>query len=131
MIMSLHCIGVHLTTNSKLSTVKYSPAGVSRLKARYLHGLPIAKTGWPKHCVMQYVRLAFVKKEDIILNKSFNEITELTLRGEVDLILKMKEPLSELRDIFHYQNKPCPRLILVMGAPGEYCKVISSGSDVI
>ena len=71
MIMSLHCTGVHLPT------VKYNSAGVSRLKARYLQ---VAKTGWPKHCVMQYVGLALVKKKDITLrNKSFNEITELTL----------------------------------------------------
>jgi len=34
---------------------------VSRLQARYLRGLLTAKTGWPKHHVIQYVRLALVK----------------------------------------------------------------------
>ena len=51
------------------------------------------------------------------------EITRLTLQGQVDEILLRKEPLGGLKDIFHYKNKPCPRLILIMGAPGEYYKV--------
>ena len=66
-----------------------------------------------------------MEKEDVTLrDESLNMITELTLRGEVDKILKKKEQLGELRDIFHYQNKPCPRLILIMGGPGEYYKVL-------
>jgi len=93
---------------------------VSRLQARYLRGLPTAKTGWPKHRVIQYIRLALVEKEDVTRNdKNLNEITKLSLLGEVDYILKRKTQLGELIDIFHYQNKPCPRLILVMGGPGE------------
>ena len=61
-----------------------------------------------------------VEKEDVTrYDKRLNEITKLTVRGEVDMILKKKEPLGELRDIFHYRNKPCPRLILIMGGPGE------------
>jgi len=52
--------------------------------------------------------------------KDLDEITTLTLRGQVDEILLKKEQLGGLRDIFHYQNKPCPRLILVIGGPGEY-----------
>ena len=105
--------------------MKYSAIGVSRLQARYIRGLPTAKTGWPKHQVMHYVRLALVEKEDVTLrDEGLNVITKLTLRGEVDKILKKKEQLGELRDIFHYQNKPCPRLILIMGGPGEYYKVL-------
>ena len=46
------------------------------------------------------------------------EITRLTLHGQVDEILLRKEQLSELSDIFHYQNKPCPRLIIITGGPG-------------
>ena len=62
-----------------------------------------------------------MEKEDVTLrDENLNEITKLTLQGEVDKILKKKEQLSGLRDIFHYQNKPCPRLILIMGGPGEY-----------
>ena len=58
-------------------------------------------------------------------DKNLEEITRLTLKGQVDEILLKKEQLGELRDIFHYQSKPCPRLILIMGGPGEsvYYKV--------
>ena len=75
------------------------------------------------HRVTQYVRLALVEKEDVtIRDEKLNEITKLTLQGDVDKILKKKKPLSDLKDIFHYQNKPIPRMILLMGAPGEYYK---------
>ena len=64
-------------------------------------------------------------KEDVtIRDENLNEITKLSLQGEVDQILKKKKPLGDLKDIFHYQDKPCPRLILIMGAPGEYYKVL-------
>jgi len=100
--------------------MRFPSATMTRIQARYLRRLPTAKTGWPKHLVTQYVRLALVEKEDVTLkDKNLNEITRLTLQGEVDKILKKKEPLGELRDIFHYQNKPCPRLILIVGGPGE------------
>ena len=86
---------------------KSKPIDVTKIQARYLRGLPTAKTSWPKHLVTQYVRLALVEKEDVTLqDKNLNEITNLTLQGEVDKILKKKEPLGELRDIFHYHNKP-------------------------
>ena len=94
---------------------------VSRLKVRYKKLLPTGKTDWPKHKVTQYVRLAIVKKEDVTLrDKHLNELTRLTLQGDVDKILKKKEPLGDLKDIFHYNNEDCPRLILIMGGPGEY-----------
>ena len=101
--------------------MKCSPLDVSRLKARYIKLLPTGKTDWPKHKVTQYVRLAIVEKEDVTLkDEHLDELTRLTLRGDVDNILKKKQPISDLRDIFHYKNKPCPRLILIMGGPGEY-----------
>ena len=70
----------------------------------------------------KYIRLALVEKEDITLkDKSLNEFTTLTMQGDIDKILKKKEPLDhDLRSIFCYQNKPCPRLILIMGGPGEH-----------
>ena len=72
-----------------------------------------------------------MEKEDVALRDDhLNEITKLTLKSEVDKILKKKQPLSDLKDIFHYENKPCPRLILIMGGPGEYdewCEVAISG----
>ena len=69
----------------------------------------------------EFVRLALVDKEDVILkDENLNEVTKLTLQGDVDRILKKKVPLADLREIFHYENKPCPRLIAIMGGPGEY-----------
>ena len=116
-------IGVHTTTESdsegSAPTVKLCSIDVSRLKARYLNQPPTCKTDWPKHNVYHYVRLALVEKEDVTLrDEHLNEITKL---GEVDKILKKKQPLSDLKDIFYYEDKPCPRLVLIMGGPGE-CK---------
>ena len=94
---------------------------IERLKARYLRLQSTAKTDWPKHKVTQYIRLAIVEKEDVTLrDQNLNEVTKLTLQGDVDRILKKKQPLGDLREIFHYENKPFPRLILIMGGPGEY-----------
>ena len=71
--------------------------------------------------MFHYVRLAIVEKEHVTArDEHLNEITKLTLKGEVDKILKKKRPLGDLKDIFHYENKLCPRLILIMGGPGEY-----------
>ena len=101
--------------------VKSSPLDARRLKARYSKLLSTAKIDWPKHKATPYVRLALIEKEgDTINDKKFDEFTRLTLQGDVDKILKKKKPLSDLRDIFHYENEPCPRLILIMGGPGEY-----------
>ena len=101
--------------------MKFSPIDVSRLKSRYLRQLPTAKTDWPKHKVTEYIRLALVEQEDVTLkDEDLNEVTKLTLQGDVDRISKKKVPLADLREIFHYENKPCPRLIVIMGGPGEY-----------
>ena len=121
--ITLHSTGLQLTTtmksNSGLSTLL--PADIERLKTRYLRLLPTAKTDWPKHKVTEYIRLAIIEKEDVTLkDKNLNEVTKLTLQGDVDRILKKKVPLADLREIFHYENKPCPRLIVIMGGPGEY-----------
>ncbi|XP_065888160.1 NACHT, LRR and PYD domains-containing protein 12-like isoform X2 [Dysidea avara] len=115
--------GLHLATTQCTSgppavkKFKYeSLIDIERLKARYLRQPPTSKTDWPKHRVTQYVRLALVENEDVTLqDENLNEITKLTLKGDVDKILKKKVPLGDLKDIF---NKPCPRLILIMGAPG-------------
>jgi len=81
----------------------------------------MAKTDWPEHNVTEYVRLALVKKDDATLrDKNLNEVTKLTLWGDIDKILKKKEWLGDLREIFHYENKPCPWVIVIMGGPGEY-----------
>ena len=92
------------------------PIDVRRLKSRYLRLLPTAK-----NIVMEYVRLAIVEKKDVTFrDENLTEVTKLTLQGNVDRILKKKQPLDDLRKIFHYQGKPLPRLIVIMGGPGEY-----------
>ena len=94
---------------------------VDGLRTRYLEQLPTAKADWPKHLVTSYIRLALVEKEDITdSSDQLNYITTLTLSGGVDRILKKKQPIYDLREIFHYNNQPIPRLILLMGGPGEY-----------
>ena len=115
----VHSTGIHSTTTSEPAPkkMKYSPLDVSRLKARYIKHLSTDHTDWP----LQYVRLALVKGEKVTrADKNLEEITRLTLQGQVDELLLRKERLDDLRDIFHYKNKPCPRLILIMGGPGEY-----------
>ena len=98
-------------------TVKYSPLDVSRLKARYIKHLTTDHTNLP----LQYVRLALVEGEIVTrADTNLEEKTRLILQGQVDEVLLRKEPLGDLRDIFHYQNKPCPRVIVIMGGPGEY-----------
>ena len=94
-----------MTTISEPATknVKSSPLDVSRLKAQYIDLLPTGKTDWPKHKLTRYVRLAIVEKEDVTLrDKNFDELTRLTLQGDVDKILKKKKPLSDLRDIISF-----------------------------
>ena len=123
-ILCILSTGLYSTTTEcigkpALEKFRRSPIDVSRLKARYLRLQPTAKTDWPKHKVTKYIRLAIVKKEDVSLrDKNLNEVTKLTLQGDVDRILKKKQPLDDLREIFHYQNKACPRLIVIMGGPG-------------
>jgi len=117
----LYSIGIHSTTSEPTTKKKTSPP-IKSVQAGYLRQPPISQTDRIKHHVTQYVRLALVEKEDVtIADGNLNEITELTLQGEVDKILKKKESLGDLKDIF---NKPCPRLILIIGAPGEYYKVL-------
>jgi len=124
-VLIVHSTVPHSTTKSTSEsvtmTIRPSPIDVRRLKSRYLRLQPTAKTDWPKHKVTKYVRLALVKKDDLMQrDENLNEVTKLTLRGDVDRILKRKEPLYDLRDIFHYENKPFPRLIVIMGGPGKY-----------
>ena len=86
----------------------------NKLKTAYKH---ICNSDDP-HC---YIQLALVWDEicNIRNHEKLNEITRHTLQGQVDEILKIKEPLKRgLEDIFHYKDSPCPRLILILGAPG-------------
>ena len=122
----VHSTGLYSNTTESNSepantSMRSRPIAISRLKSRYRRQLLTAKTDWPKHKVTEYIRLALIEKEDVILkDDNLDEITKLTLQGDVDRILKKKVPLGDLKDIFHYENKPCPRLIVIMGGPGEY-----------
>lgn len=79
----------------------------------------------PRYLVTNYARLALVSTDHVTLNdEGLNEITRFTLKNAGDEIQMRKELLGELEDIFHHQNKPCPRLILVMGGSGEHYKVL-------
>ena len=62
-----------------------------------------------------------MEKDNVTLkDEHLNEVTELTIQGDVvDRIMKKKRLLGSLEDIFHFKNGPCPRLILIMGGPGE------------
>ena len=91
---------------------------VSSLRARYIRHLSPAYTDWPQQYA--YVQLALVKEERVTrADEDIEEITKLTLQGQVDEVLLRKEPLHSLKEIFHYQDKPCPRIILIMGGPGK------------
>ena len=91
----------------------------NKLKTAYKH---VCNSDNP-HC---YIQLALVRDEICnIHDKRLNEITRHTLQGQVDEILKIKEPLKRgLEDIFHYNGLPCSRLILILGAPGTKRKFI-------
>ena len=118
----LHCTGIYSATSEPpTKKVRCSSLDVSRLKSRYEKLLHTGKTDWPEHTVTQYVNLAIVEKESVTLHdKNLNELTRLTLQGDVDKILKKKQPLGDLRNIFHYNDEPCPRVILIMESPGDY-----------
>ena len=92
----------------------------NKLKTAYKH---VCHSDNP-HC---YIKLALVREEICdIRDKKLNEITRHTLQGHVDEILKIKEPLRRgLEDIFHYNNLLCPRLILIVGAPGKSIAICS------
>ena len=83
----VYTTGLHLTTTHyaigtpPTKKLKYSSIDIEMLQARYLQQPPTSKSGWPKHCVIQYVRLALVEKEDVtIKDEKFNEITKLSLQ---------------------------------------------------
>ena len=86
---------------------------ISRLKAQYDSYLT---RDWPHY----YVQLALVKQEMVTRgDKDLNEITKLTLSGQVDELRSKKIRICGLKEIFRYMDQPCPRLILIIGGPGK------------
>ena len=117
----MHSTDFHSTATKSSEPATIVKINIARLKTRYLRLLPTARMDWPKHSVTQYIRLAIVEKEGVTLrDDNLNKVTKLILQGDIDRVLKKKQPLGNLREIFHYENKPCPRLIVIMGGPGEY-----------
>ena len=69
--------------------------------------------------MFDYVKLALVEKDDVtLLDDYIDDLKKLQSRGGVDKLLK-KKAVNDLREIFHYNNEPIPRLILIVGGPGE------------
>ena len=102
----------------KVSTVLDIAADA--LRTRYLRQLPTAEVDWPKHLVTSYMQLTLVDKQSFTDSTDrVNYIKTLTRKGGVDRIVQKKQPIYDLREIFHYNSKPIPRLILIMGAPGK------------
>ena len=113
--------GLHFTGKPAPKKARTIPIDIDRLKSRYLRQLPTAKSDWPKHKVTGYIKLALVEQEDVTTkDEKLNKVTKLSLQGDVDRVFKKKEVLGDLREIFFYGNKPCPRLIVIMGGPGEH-----------
>ena len=76
---------------------------------------PVAKSDkFPPTPSKVFIKLALVKKEKVSQAQA-DEFTRFTLRGNIDQILKVKEPI-EMEDILKADDKA--RLVVVEGAPG-------------
>jgi len=118
--VALHPSGSEMIMPARCASTKQTtPLGnaTNILRMRYIRDFTSDEGEGP----VKYIELALVKNEKVTrVDKNLEEFTKLTLRGQVDELLQKKERLGDLRDIFYYQNKPCPRLILIVGGPGEY-----------
>ena len=75
---------------------------------------PVAIEGkWPPTPSTVYIRLALVKKEKVSRGEA-DHFTRLTLKGEIDLILKAKQPIA-MENVLKDINTG---LVVVEGAPG-------------
>ena len=109
-----------------LKKAKATPAlykAAEKLCSRYQGRLltAIDDYSYPKHDVLTYVKLALVECEAVSTEDEYiDDLAQLTIQGGgVDVIMKKKKkPIHELKEIFHYNNEPIPRLILIIGAPG-------------
>ena len=117
LVYAQNLIGHPVIESQAPTTLSYD---TERLKSRYKKRQQHSQHDWPKHNVSKYIKLALVEKEDVTRkDKDLNEITKLSIKGSTDKILKKKKPLRGLKEIFRYKTETCPRLILVMGGPGE------------
>ena len=106
---------VSILLASSLMTSSVIEKTKKRLKSRY-KALFNPNSDDPHH----YIQLAIIRQSKVNRNdKHLNDITKLTIQGLVDDILEVKEQLDGIKDIFHYKNTKCPRIILILGAPGR------------
>ena len=119
--MNVLHVGEPSPKKQKATPALYKAA--DKLCSRYQDQLPtgMGECSWPKHNVLTYTKLALIECETVYPEDQYiDDLTQLTLQGGgVDVIVKKKKPISDLREIFHYNNQPVPHLILIMGAPGK------------
>ena len=75
--------------------------------------MAIDRDKWPPTPSTTYIRLALVKKEKVSRGKA-DHFTRLTLQGDIDMILKVKQPIT-MEEVLKGNNT---RLVVVEGAPG-------------
>ena len=75
--------------------------------------MAIDRDKWPPTPSTTYIRLALVKKEEVSRGEA-DHFTRLTLQGEIDTILKAKQPIT-MEDVLKDNDT---RLVVVKGAPG-------------
>ena len=86
------------------------------LKAYYNTASVSPDYKWPRTPSTQYVNLAIVKKERVSRAEA-NEFTLATLHGDIDQIMKVKEPI-EFEKVLKNDSGKNVRYVLVEGAPG-------------
>ena len=101
-------------SSSVPTTSPVLPRYADFLRAVYSN-YPVAKPDkFPPTPSKAFIKLALVKKESVSREEA-DKFTCLTLRGDIDQILQVKEPI-ELDDILKTDAKV--RLVVVEGAPG-------------
>ena len=106
-----------LSSSQTFTSSSPSPSPLTRY-AKYLRAVyatsPVAvEDKWPPTPSTTYIRLALVKKEKVSRGEA-DHFTRLTLQGEIDTILKAKQPIT-MEDVLKDNDA---RLVVVEGAPG-------------
>ena len=87
------------------------------LRGRYSRELPAFFTlQWPPPPTCKVFNLAMIEHETIQRGPADEELVRLTLRGNVDDIMRRKSPI-ELKNLFELDHKE-HKVILIEGAPG-------------
>lgn len=86
------------------------------LKAYYNTASVSPDYKWPRTPSTQYVNLAIVKKERVS-RADANKFTLATLHGDIDQIMKVKEPI-EFENVLESESGKSVKYVVVEGAPG-------------